>query len=119
MTVTEGQDAGSRGGLEDVLLRFDCFQGRKQGMAGDAGDSDDRREAWFAAYSDKQRASVRSVGQGRKSGVVNERFQTSVAPESKNRVGGNCGFRRGMSMAWRRLRLWEERGKAEGIAGYL
>jgi hypothetical protein len=47
---TAGQDAGGRGGPEYELLRFDCFQGRKQGMAGDAGDSDDRREACFAAY---------------------------------------------------------------------
>jgi hypothetical protein len=48
--ATAGQDAGGRGGLEDVLLRFDCFPGRKQGMARDAGASGDRREARFAAY---------------------------------------------------------------------
>jgi hypothetical protein len=30
-----GQDAGGRGGIEDVLLRFDCFQERRQRMAGD------------------------------------------------------------------------------------
>jgi hypothetical protein len=50
MMAMAGQDASGRGGLEDVLLRFDCFQGRKQRMAGDAGASDDRRGARFAAY---------------------------------------------------------------------
>jgi hypothetical protein len=49
-----------------------------------------------------------------------EEARVSLArSESTMDATGICRFRREMSTAWRRLRLREERGKAEGVVSYL
>jgi hypothetical protein len=117
--ATAGQDAGSRGGLEDVLLRFDCFQERRQRMAGDAGASDDRRGARFATYR---------FNRGRQ--IVRREEGRSLGPEGgrRNSLPGRCRripvaefteLRREICAAWRHNPEREKGKNGEGDVGVL
>jgi hypothetical protein len=73
---------------------------------------------------DKQGASAWATGQGRRRGGKNGRLRTSVAPESKNFVGGICGSGEQFSSAWRHNRATEvgengeeKQGKKREIRG--
>jgi hypothetical protein len=48
-TAMLGRGTGDHGELVCVVNLLDCFQMWMRATAGDAGASDDHREAWFAA----------------------------------------------------------------------